>query len=48
MPDVYQIVITPLEKRIGATEEKLTLKELCEELNLKFVKLNDGKNLRYI
>ena len=43
MPPVYEVVLTPLEKRIGAATNKLTLKELREELNLKFMKLNKGK-----
>ena len=43
LPSVYEVVIHPLEKKIGAKSDPLTLKELREELKLKYQKLNGGK-----
>ena len=37
------MVVHPLEKRIGAAVNPLTIKELREELKLKYIKLNGGK-----
>ena len=37
------MVIHPLEKRIGASTNPLTVKELREELKLKYQKLNGGR-----
>ena len=42
LPRAYEVVIAPLEKRIGASKDPLTLKELCEEVKLKFSKMNGG------
>ena len=44
LPSVYEVVTHPLEKRIGASVDPLTIKELREELSLKFQKLNGGKS----
>lgn len=43
LPRVYEVTIDPLEKRIGASTNPLTLKELCEEVKLKYSKLNGGR-----
>ena len=37
------MVIHPLEKRIGASANSLTAKELREELKLKYQKLSSGR-----
>ena len=43
LPKQYEVVIHPLEKRIGSSTDPLSLNELQDELNLKFVKMNGGK-----
>ena len=43
LPSIYEVVIHPLEKRIGSRSDPLTVKELREELKLKYQKLNGGK-----
>ena len=43
LPSLYEVVIHPLEKRIGASTNPLTVKELREELKLKYQKLNGGR-----
>ena len=40
---VYEVVIQSLEKRIGVSTNSLTVKELREELKLKYQKLNAGR-----
>ena len=42
LPSVYEVTIHPLEKRIGASLDPLTLKELRNDLKLKYQKLNGG------
>ena len=43
LPSIYEVVIHPLEKIIGASTDPLTVKELREKLMLKYQKLNGGK-----
>ena len=43
LPQIYEVVVHPLEKRIGSSLDPLTIKELREELKLKFQKLNGGR-----
>ena len=40
LPRCYDVVIAPLEKRIGADVDPLELDELRQDLNLKYLKLN--------
>ena len=43
LSSVYELVTHSLEKRIGSCTNPLTVKELREELKLKYQKLNGGK-----
>ena len=43
LPSIYEVVIHPLEKRIGSNTDTFTVIELREELKLKYQKLNGGK-----
>ncbi len=43
VPSIYEVVVHPLEKRIGSNSDPLTIKELREELKLKYQKINGGK-----
>jgi len=43
IPSVYEVVIHPLEKRIGASTNSLIVIKLRGELKLKYQKLNGGR-----
>ena len=43
LPSVYEVVIQPIEKKIVVSTNSLTEKELREELNSKYQKLNAGR-----
>ena len=40
LPKCYDAVIAPLEKRIGDSNDPLTLQKLRDDLSLKFLKMN--------
>jgi len=47
VPKAYDVEVTMMEERLGATENPLTILELCERLNLRYQKLKqEGKTDR--
>jgi len=43
VPKEYEIVVAPLEKRLSAQFNPLTIEELREELNLKYLRMYGSK-----
>ena len=45
LPDTYESVVMKLEDKIGNTSHPLTISKLCDELNLKFERMNGKRTI---